>query len=84
MARVEAAQRALAPVVASGCLTRGVTLYWLPRRASIPVELCFGVGRPNEQLTGHCRLVRDGRPHLEPVDSPPCFDALHRIPPPQP
>ena len=45
---VGAAQRALAPVVRSGCLTRGVTLYWLLRRAGAPVALCFGVGRPGE------------------------------------
>ena len=79
---VGAAQRALAPVVRSGCLTRGVTLYWLLRRAGVPVELCFGVGRPGEELAGHCWLTRDGRPYLEPADAPAYFDALYRIPPP--
>ena len=81
VACVEAAQRALSPVVASGCLTRGVTLYWLLRRAGAPVELCFGVGRPTEDLAWHCWLVRDGRPYLEPSYSAACFDALYRIPP---
>ena len=81
---VAAAQRSLAPVVRSGCLTRGVTLYWLLRRAGVPVELCFGVGRPGAELAGHCWLTRNGRPYLEPADAPACFDALYRIPPPQP
>ena len=81
---VTTAQRALSPVVRSGCVTRGVTLYWLLRRAGAPVELCFGMGRPGEDLVGHCWLVRDGLPYLEPADSPACFDALYRIPPPQP
>ncbi len=80
---VEAAQRAAAPLVRSGCLTRGLTLYWLLRRGGAPVELCFGVGRLGHEFAGHCWLVRDGRPYLEPGDSPACFEAVYRIPPAQ-
>lgn len=79
-AQVEAAVRAGAPIVRSGCLTRGVTLYWLLRRAGAPVELCFGVGRVDEELVGHCWLARDGQPYLEPPGSPARFDVVYRIP----
>jgi hypothetical protein len=82
VACVEAAQRAAHPLVRSGCLTRGLTLYWLLRRAGATVELCFGVGRVGHEFAAHCWLVRDGRPYLEPAESPACFEAIYRIPAP--
>ncbi|MEO7555591.1 MAG: lasso peptide biosynthesis B2 protein [Acidimicrobiales bacterium] len=81
---VAAVQGGRVPLVRSGCLTRGVTLYWLLRRAGVPVELCFGMDKVDGELAGHCWLVRDGRPYLEPAEFPDSFPAFYRIPAPRP
>jgi hypothetical protein len=61
------------------CLTRGVPLCYLLRRAGFEVELAFGVD-PDRDWAGHCWLVRDGRPYLEKVDPAPHFAELLTIP----
>jgi hypothetical protein len=67
------------PVVRGGCLTRGITLYWLLRRRGVNVELQFGVDRRGA-ADGHCWLVRDGEPYLEKVDPRPRFAETIRLP----
>jgi hypothetical protein len=60
------------PLLRSGCLTRGVTLYYSLRRAGVDVVLNFGMGQVSggDGFDGHCWLVLDGKPYLEPRD--PC------------
>jgi hypothetical protein len=54
------------PLVRSGCLVRGLTLYGLLRRAGVEVSLCFGIAPWKQGFTGHCWLTLEGRPFLEP------------------
>jgi hypothetical protein len=69
------------PLVRSGCLTRGVTLFWFLRRAGLDVELRFGVdAADSEDADGHCWLALDGEPYLERVDPRPRFTELYRLP----
>jgi hypothetical protein len=70
------------PLVGSGCLTRGLTLYWFLRRAGLDVELRFGLDPAHDgDLTdGHCWLTLDGAPYLEPRDPRPRFTELYRLP----
>jgi hypothetical protein len=58
------------PLVRRGCLTRGITLYYFLRRAGVDVALNFGMGcvPGGDGFEGHCWLVRDGEPYLEPGD----------------
>ena len=58
------------PLVRRGCLTRGLTLYYVLRRAGIDVALEFGVGKVSrgDGFDGHCWLVLNGEPYLEPRD----------------
>ncbi len=65
---LQLARRIGSPLVRSGCLTRGVTLYYFLRRAGIDVTLAFGVGGVGEAFTGHCWLERGGVPILEQQD----------------
>jgi len=70
---VDALMRRGRPVIRPGCLTRGITLYHALRHRGIDVHLCFGIGRDDEAMAGHCWLDLDGRPLLEPVDPRPRF-----------
>jgi len=68
------------PLVRPGCLTRGITGYYLLRRAGLNVALCFGIGPPQgATVTGHCWLVLDGEPLLEAVDPRLAFTELVRL-----
>jgi len=68
------------PLVRPGCLTRGITGYYLSRRAGLDVALCFGIGSaPGSDVTGHCWLVLDGEPVLEAVDPRPTYRELVRL-----
>ncbi|MEI9942474.1 MAG: lasso peptide biosynthesis B2 protein [Pseudomonadota bacterium] len=62
--------RAGRPLVRRGCLTRGLTLYYALRRAGVDVSLEFGMGNVSggDGFDGHCWLVLDGKPYLEPRD----------------
>jgi hypothetical protein len=78
---VRLAARVCSPLVRTGCLTRGVTLFWFLRRAGFDVELRFGldVADPGEP-DGHCWLALNGEPFLEKVDPRPQFAELYRLP----
>ena len=79
VAHVAFAQRALAPVVRPGCLTRGLTLYRFLGRAGLDLSLCFGLADPGGDPKGHCWLVRDDEPFLETVDPRPVFTETYRM-----
>lgn len=70
------------PLVRSGCLTRGVTLYRFLRRAGADVSLRFGMGRVGDEFSGHCWLALDGEPFAEPRDPRLTFTETWRIDPP--
>jgi hypothetical protein len=57
---------AFRPVVRGGCLVRGLTLYHFLRNEGVDVTLRFGFVQVDDSFTGHCWLVKDGRPYLEP------------------
>lgn len=84
-ALVELAHRVARPAVRSGCLTRGVTLFWFLRRAGIDVELRFGLDPTRDGATGaadaHCWLTLDSEPYLERVDPRSRFAEIYRMPP---
>jgi Transglutaminase-like superfamily len=76
---VTLAPRVGRPLVRSGCLTRGLTLYWFLRRAGLDVELRFGLDSAGA-TDGHCWLTLDGTPFLEKVDPRPRFAETYRLP----
>jgi hypothetical protein len=79
---VSLAPRVAHPVVRSGCLTRGVTLFWFLRRAGLDVELAFGLdAQEDHAIDGHCWLTLAGEPFLEKRDPRPRFAELYRLPP---
>jgi hypothetical protein len=77
---VDAVLVAFRPVVRPGCLVRGLTLYHFLREAGIDVSLSFGVGKVDGRFTGHCWLVKDGRPFLEPDQSELLYTETFRLP----
>jgi hypothetical protein len=78
---VELAPTVAHPFVRSGCLTRGVTLFWFLRRAGHPIELRFGLDVEDPAAAaGHCWLSLDDEPFLENVDPRPRFVELYRFP----
>jgi Transglutaminase-like superfamily len=81
--RIDLWLRAGRPLVRSGCLTRGLTLYWFLRRAGFPVSLRFGIGEMGEtedRLDGHCWLALEGEPLAERRDPRPLYTETWRIP----
>lgn len=79
--RLDALLAAGRPLVRSGCLTRGLTLYRFLRLAGADVSLHFGMGKMNGELTGHCWLVFGGEPLAEPRDPRPLYVETWRIAP---
>lgn len=77
---IDAVLRAGWPLARRGCLTRGLTRYYFLRRAGADVRLAFGLGTVEGNLEGHCWLVRDGEPFLEPVDPRAAFVETYSIP----
>lgn len=71
--RIDALLRLGRPLVRSGCLTRGITLYYFLRRAGVDVSLRFGVGEVDGAFAGHCWLARGGEPFAEARDPRPLF-----------
>jgi hypothetical protein len=67
------------PFVRSGCLIRGLTLYWFLRRMGADVSLRFGMGRMNGGMEGHCWIVYQGEPLAERRDPRPLFTETWRI-----
>lgn len=75
------APRIAQPAVRTGCLTRGLTLFWFLRRAGLDVELRFGLDPGGAQPTdGHCWLTLDGEPFLEKRDPRSRFTETYRLP----
>jgi hypothetical protein len=77
---VAAAQRFAHPVVRRGCLTRGLTLYWLLAEPTGELRLCFGLGGPADDFAGHCWIERAGEPYLEKEDPRQRFPEQFAIP----
>lgn len=73
------APRVARPLVKTGCLPRGLTLFWFLRRAGFDVELRFGLD-PTGASDGHCWLTLEGTPFLEKVDPRPRFPETYRLP----
>jgi hypothetical protein len=78
--QVEAALAIAARLLPASCLTRSVTRYYFLRRAGEPLTLCFGLARLDGALAGHCWLLREGEPFLEPRDPRQMFTETYRIP----
>lgn len=77
---VDALLRLVRPAVRRSCQLRGVTLYYLLRRAGHDVQLAFGVADSPDFAAGHCWLTVGGEPYLERRDPRPVFVELLRIP----
>jgi Transglutaminase-like superfamily len=78
--RVDRAIRWGKPLVRAGCLTRGITGYYILRRAGLDVALCFGVGPERDPgVLGHCWLVFGGEPVLEASDPRAAYTELVRM-----
>jgi hypothetical protein len=69
------------PLVRSGCLTRGLTLYRFLRRMGADVSLRFGMGQMSGEMAGHCWIVYQGEPLAERRDPRPLFTETWRIEP---
>ncbi|HEY0510691.1 MAG TPA: lasso peptide biosynthesis B2 protein [Thermoanaerobaculia bacterium] len=69
------------PVVRTGCMIRGLTLYHFLRRAGADVSLRFGVGRIRGEFAAHCWVVYRDEPLDELVDPRPLFTETWRIEP---
>jgi hypothetical protein len=68
------------PLVRPGCLTRGITGYYILRRVGFDVALCFGMGPVRGPgAAGHCWLILDGEPVLEEADPRSAFTELVRL-----
>ncbi len=67
------------PLVRSGCLTRGATLYRFLRRAGADVSLRFGVGVVDGAVAAHCWIVYRGEPLAERRDPRPLFTEMWAI-----
>src|SRR5262245_38757044 len=66
--------------VRAECLVRGLTLYHFLREAGLRLSLVFGVGEVDGRTTGHCWLLKDGQPFLEPHDPTPNFTVVTALP----
>jgi hypothetical protein len=69
------------PFIRTGCLTRGLTLFYFLRRAGVDVALLFGVGEIDGKPAGHCWIVRGGEPFLEEEDPRPHFTEVWGVTP---
>lgn len=74
---VNAALQIGRPLVRTGCLTKGITLYHFLRKAGLDVDLCFGMGILDDRFVGHCWLVKDGEPFVEKMDPRPLFTQMY-------
>jgi hypothetical protein len=50
------------------CYTRGITRYYVLRRAGFDVSLVFGIDRDTTSPDGHCWIVLDGEIYQESTD----------------
>jgi hypothetical protein len=77
---VDLAIRLGRPVVPTGCMTRGLTLYHYLTAAGISLRLRFGLGLVDGAYDGHCWLEMDGAPILEVTDPRRQFQVTFSIP----
>ena len=61
------------PLVRTGCVVRGVTLFRFLRRAGADVSLRFGIGLFEGSIAGHCWVEYHGEPLAELRDPRPVF-----------
>lgn len=69
------------PVVRTGCMVRGLTLYRFLRLRGADVSLRFGVGTIRGDFAAHCWIVYRGEPLAETHDPRPLFTETWRIGP---
>jgi hypothetical protein len=79
--RIDALLVAGRPIVRTGCMVRGLTLYRFLRRAGADVSLRFGAGAIRGEFAAHCWIVYAGEPLEEIVDPRPIFAETWRIEP---
>jgi hypothetical protein len=79
--RIDALLVAGRPLVRTGCMVRGLTLYRFLRRAGAEVSLRFGAGAVRGEFAAHCWIVYAGEPLEEIVDPRPIFAETWRIEP---
>ena len=77
--KIDRALRIGWPLVRTGCLTRGITMYRFLSRAGVPVSLHLGAGVVDGRFAAHCWVERDGAPVREPRDPRPLFTSIHVI-----
>jgi len=82
--RIDALLVAGRPIVRTGCMVRGLTLYRFLRRAGADVSLRFGAGAIRGEFAAHCWIVYAGEPLEETVDPRPIFAETWRIEPSPP
>jgi hypothetical protein len=78
---IDRALRAGWPLVRTGCLTRGITMYRFLTRAGVPVSLHLGAGLVDNRFAAHCWVERHGQPVREPHDPRTIFTSMHVITP---
>lgn len=61
------------PLVRSGCVVRGVTLYRFLRLSGADVSLRFGIGIMDGEFAAHCWILYRGEPLAEREDPRPLF-----------
>ena len=68
------------PIIQTRCYPRGLTLYYFLNRAGLNVGLNFGAEKIENNLAGHCWLVRDGEPFAEPKDPRELYKQIYNFP----
>ena len=68
------------PIINKICYPRGLTLYYFLNRTGLNVGLHFGAEKIQEELIGHCWLVKDGKPFAEPTDPYTRYEETYHFP----
>jgi hypothetical protein len=68
------------PIIKKRCYPRGLTLYYFLNREGLGVGLYFGAEKIQEDLVGHCWLVKDGEPFSEPEDPNTHYKEIYNFP----
>jgi hypothetical protein len=76
---VDAIVRRGQPLVRTGCLTRGIALYYGLRHAGLDVSLCFGMGSDAGSRVGHCWIELGHTALLEPAEPTSKFTTVARL-----
>jgi hypothetical protein len=65
--------------VPRGCIPRGFARYAVLRRMGVDATLCFGLGRPDGDIAGHCWITLEGDILFEPDETEATFTEVVRI-----